>query len=237
MKISSVLLESNTLPSYNYVKDFCKDKNVLDVGCGFGLGGYFIVSNGAKSYTGIDIFGHAIQYAKTHFQSNNITFLLMNAENITINKKFDVIVSFEVIEHLNYLGYLNGIKNSLKDDGYFFLSTPNKTYTLRQLNKIPRFHKCEFDEAQLKLLLSQFFKVVEIKGMRSEIKLNKGRTTKDEIFDVIKNIFPYNLEKFYLDRNTVGILPEIKPLDLCDIEKSESFFVSCKWPIGQSLLK
>ena len=51
------------LQRYLFVKEFIKDKNVLDAACGSGYGSYFMATEGnAKSVTGIDISETAIEH-------------------------------------------------------------------------------------------------------------------------------------------------------------------------------
>jgi 2-polyprenyl-3-methyl-5-hydroxy-6-metoxy-1,4-benzoquinol methylase len=58
--------------------------------------------------------------------SSNLTFHVGDAEDFKLDQKFDVIISFEVIEHvLNPTNMIQAIRAHLKDGGYAFLTTPN----------------------------------------------------------------------------------------------------------------
>lgn len=87
-------LADQLLESYS----FKKDANVLDIGCGDGR----ITSDIAKKIPegmiiGVDASKNMIDYAKTHYPSDetsNLHFLCQKAENLSLQQKFDNIVSF-----------------------------------------------------------------------------------------------------------------------------------------------
>jgi len=74
-----------------------KDDSVLDIACGTGYGTYEL-SKRCKEIVGIDISDDAINYAKKHYKSKNITFIVSDLMKNDIIK--DIVVSFETIEHV-----------------------------------------------------------------------------------------------------------------------------------------
>ena len=84
---------------------FIKNKTVLDYGCGGGYGTEYLSRFTRKTVFGFDISNLAISSASSYFSKANLKFLTKLP-----NRKFDVIVSFQVIEHLNkdqLIYYLN----------------------------------------------------------------------------------------------------------------------------------
>jgi SAM-dependent methyltransferase len=223
--ISKILI--NGLDNYNYIKEICNGKNVLDIGCGFGLGGYFLFQNKTKSYIGIDINKDAIKYAKSHFESDKVKYFCSDAEKIKIKNEFDIIVSFDVIEHLNnHFKYLENIKKLLKKRGLFILTTPNKYSTLEQLNRIPIYHKHEFYENEIKDLLLKYFKSIEFKYIKK--KSNKSDIIKWELFSLLR-FAPSKLMEFYLDRNALSAFPPIKKIEFTiKVKDSDAFLVTAR---------
>lgn len=72
-------------------------KNVVDVGCGTGEFLYVFKENGVKEILGID--GEWVNRKKLRIPENS--FLSANLEKpLKIDKKFDLVVSLEVAEHL-----------------------------------------------------------------------------------------------------------------------------------------
>ena len=102
---------------------------VLDVGCGGGLMCERLAQQGAD-VTGVDPTENAIQIAQSHLPDDlkdKVKYVL--GEVTDINDKFDLILSSEVIEHVNDPEeFLIEIVNRLKPRGDLFLSTLNKTF-------------------------------------------------------------------------------------------------------------
>jgi 2-polyprenyl-3-methyl-5-hydroxy-6-metoxy-1,4-benzoquinol methylase len=73
-------------------------KDVLDVGCGIGYGS-FIMSCAARSVMGIDDSAETIKFAEKEYGHRRMIF---DAQDFLgfFAKHFDVVVAFEVIEHI-----------------------------------------------------------------------------------------------------------------------------------------
>lgn len=105
---------------YEFVRPYVKDKIVLDAGCGQGYGSFYL-SQTAKEVFGIDIAANAIHDARKNYKRSNLCFKIMDVAKMEFpDNFFDVICSFEVIEHLeNYKVYLTEIGRVLKPSGFF----------------------------------------------------------------------------------------------------------------------
>ena len=102
---------------------------ILDIGCGGGLLSEPMSRLGAD-VVGIDASQKNINVAKLHAKKNNldIKYLCISPENFQINKKFDVILNMEIIEHVDNVDFfLKSCSNLLKKDGIMFVATLNKT--------------------------------------------------------------------------------------------------------------
>ena len=116
-----------------YILDHIQKKNIknikiLDLGCGGGLVCEPLCRLGAK-VTGIDFVENNIKVAKLHAKKNNlqINYLIKDIENLPIKEKYDVIILFEVLEHIqDWKMILNKIKINLNKNGLLFLSTINR---------------------------------------------------------------------------------------------------------------
>ena len=106
-----------------------KNIELLDIGCGGGLLSEPMCRLGAK-VTAIDASKKNIDVASFHSKKNNlkINYKCSSPEKINLNKKFDVILNMEIVEHVDDLKFF--LKKSsllLKKNGLMFISTLNKT--------------------------------------------------------------------------------------------------------------
>jgi 2-polyprenyl-6-hydroxyphenyl methylase/3-demethylubiquinone-9 3-methyltransferase len=102
---------------------------ILDIGCGGGLLSEPMSRMGA-SVTGIDASDKNIKIARLHAKKNNlkIKYFSSSPENLNINKKFDVILNMEIVEHVEDINFfLKSCSKLLKKNGLMFVATLNKT--------------------------------------------------------------------------------------------------------------
>ena len=107
-----------------------KGLNILDIGCGGGLLSEPITRLGAK-VTAVDASKKNIQVAKFHAKKNNlkINYLCSSPEKLNLNKKFDVVLNMEIVEHVEDLNFfIKKSSNLLKKNGLMFVATLNKTF-------------------------------------------------------------------------------------------------------------
>ena len=103
--------------------------NILDIGCGGGLLSEPMTRLGAN-VTGIDASNKNINIAKLHAKKNKlkINYLCSSPEKLKIQKKFDVILNMEIIEHVEDINFfINSCSKLLKKNGLMFVATLNKT--------------------------------------------------------------------------------------------------------------
>ena len=160
---------------YRYLKDYVKNKTVLDIGCGEGYGSYYL-AHYAKEVIGIDIDKKVIQKAQNLYSRNGLYFYQVNVYELIdklpqLKSNVDIAVAMELIEHLKKPGeFLEIVKEILKPEGCFFLSTPNRI--AREVENIPwnPEHVKEYTEDELKELLSKYFRKVKIIGLTGTAK-------------------------------------------------------------------
>jgi len=161
---------------YIFAGAFTKNKLVLDVACGTGYGTEYLLSRGAKMVVGLDISADAINYARSKFdRSKGLHFIRADAANFPFSdSSFDIIVSFETIEHLkDQSEFLAECKRVLKNDSLFISSTPNKLISSPDTEKpVNPFHIKEFYPDEFRHLLCKHFTGVTLYG-QSDITLAK----------------------------------------------------------------
>lgn len=109
-------------------KNKINNLDVLDVGCGGGLITESLTRLGAN-VTGIDFVENNIKVAKLHASNKKlkINYIQGDIEKQALNKKYDLIIIFEVLEHLNnWKKFLSRIRNYIKKDGIVIISTINR---------------------------------------------------------------------------------------------------------------
>jgi SAM-dependent methyltransferase len=189
--------------TYQYALKYVEGKRVLDYGCGSGYGSH-ILAKKADNVVAVDMSIEAIEYAKNNYSSNNLVFKSISELS---DEKFDVITSFQVIEHVpNGKKYLDKLKCLLNPGGCLIISTPNKNNRLFKFIQKPWniYHLKEYSISCLRNLLQKYFpKVVVLKiGSKSKFVLNEiSRTRKQRIVTLPCTLFfyPNSLRVFLLN--------------------------------------
>jgi 2-polyprenyl-3-methyl-5-hydroxy-6-metoxy-1,4-benzoquinol methylase len=157
----------------NYI--FENDK-VLDAACGIGYGSTILKEKGCL-ITAVDLHEGALQYAKEYYFDDKITFKKANVEEDNLGEHYDVVVSFETIEHLpSPEKFLKNVHSSLKKEGKFICSTPNEKIMPYSSTTFP-YHIKHFTENELEKLLNDYGFIVEewfCQNDRSSLEVEKG---------------------------------------------------------------
>ncbi len=154
--------EPSHLARYKFALNFLNQSDtVLDIPCGSGYGSKLLASKKIKIF-GVDIDYGAIKHAQEFFNSENISFLVGDMENLKKrfphNDYFDIIISFEGIEHIKHPElFLEEIVRVLKPSGKFIISTPRKPHG-------SPYHTIEYSLREFKSLLSSRFVVNQMFG-------------------------------------------------------------------------
>jgi O-antigen biosynthesis protein len=165
-------IENDHMERYKFVlMKLNNNKKVLDIACGEGYGSNFLSKN--HNVVGVDISDEAVNWAKSKYACNNLKFEQGDATKYGKKDQFDVIVSFETIEHVS--AYKDVIKNFyklLKSDGMLYISSPNRMVTSPGAKKLldkpkNKYHTQEFLPNELsELLVESGFKIKDIYGQR-----------------------------------------------------------------------
>jgi len=144
---------------YIFALNYVSNRVVLDVACGTGYGTE-LISKTAYLAIGLDVSRIALTYASKHCRKNShIDFVLADANHLPFRSgTFEIVVSFETIEHLIHpQDFLQQIKSVLEINGQLIISTPNGKISSPNRNKPTNpFHFREFDRQEFSNLMSIF---------------------------------------------------------------------------------
>ena len=131
-----------------------KSDNVIDAGCGVGYGSALLAEH-ASSVHAIDISGDAIEYANRYWTKPNISHAVEDLSffKMAKSRRCDVIVAFEVVEHLiEPRLFLIRAFEALKPGGRIFVSVPNEKVIPHTVSLNP-FHLRHYTLVEIKELL------------------------------------------------------------------------------------
>ncbi len=156
------------LARYRFAKRFAAKlgdaARILDAGCGTGYGTAELAAS--ASVTGTDISAEAVEHAHSRYRSERVRFIQGSCERLPFSDAaFDLLVAFEVIEHLDgWQDLLSEAARVLRPGGVLLVSTPNRDYYEQSRGEAgPNpFHRHEFDYAEFQEALSARFAHVRI---------------------------------------------------------------------------
>jgi SAM-dependent methyltransferase len=150
---------------YLFAHPFIEDKTVLDIACGSGYG-VSLMSSKARFVIGVDVDADAAKDAARECR-DNAAILLGNGLGLPFGDgTFDVITSFETVEHIhNRRTFLSELRRVLRSGGMLILSTPNANYT-EPVNGKPAnpFHVHEYTPEELWSELAAHFPIDRFLG-------------------------------------------------------------------------
>ena len=117
---------------YAFAQRFAAGKRVLDAACGEGYGTAMLAGVAAHAF-GVDIDATSVAHAQARYAGRaNLEYRQADVTQLPFaDRSFDVVVSFETLEHLAAQEQLlREFSRVLADDGVLVLSSPDKrTYS------------------------------------------------------------------------------------------------------------
>jgi len=139
---------------YRRLVDRCRDRDVLEAGCGEGYGAD-LIADVARRVIGLDYDDSAVAHVRSRYprvdvRQGNLAELPLPAESV------DVVVNFQVIEHLWDQGqFIAECLRVLRPGGLLLISTPNRiTFSPGRDTPVNPFHTRELNAAELSALLT-----------------------------------------------------------------------------------
>jgi ubiquinone/menaquinone biosynthesis C-methylase UbiE len=221
---------------YLFATQFCGGCDVLDIACGKGYGS-FLLSQAAKSVTGVDVDIASMQRARNRYRAPNVSFAEGSCSNIALpDKSIDVIICFETIEHISDPGgFLLEVRRVLRDRGLLIASTPNRV--VFQGHGANPFHTLEYSEEEFTELLSRHFRNLIIGVQKatcgSVILSNNASATQIQVFSgdeagTFESTHTFRTAPFLLAIAADSALPPIQKGILEDESYLKSLHVQCE---------
>jgi O-antigen biosynthesis protein len=150
---------------YHAVSNLVRGKTVLDAGSGEGYGAHRLAETAAR-VVGMDISLETVKHAIARYQRPNLQYQVGSADALPFpDRMFDIVVSFEVIEHLEeslQTAFLREARRVLKENGVLVISTPNRAVYTDEANQHNQFHKHEFYVEEFESFLREVFRHISL---------------------------------------------------------------------------
>jgi len=160
-------IETEHLHRYAIARELCSRLDVLDIACGEGYGANLLAER-ARSVVGVDIAPDAIAHAAARYTSPNLQFRLGTCAEIpSADASFDLVVSFETIEHHDqHEEMMIEFGRVLRPGGLLLISSPDKLHYADLPGHSNPFHVKELYAEEFEALLRRCFREVRIFGQR-----------------------------------------------------------------------
>jgi ubiquinone/menaquinone biosynthesis C-methylase UbiE len=153
------LIEAEHIGRYRWATPLVAGRTVLDAGCGTAYGATILAAAGALSVEGVDIAEDVVRIVQPHVPES-VNLKVADVQQLPFDDGvFDVVVCFEVLEHLDDAEEaVREFARVLTKGGFVAVSSPNRTvYPTGNPH-----HKHEFLPEELRLLLDQHFEFVDL---------------------------------------------------------------------------
>lgn len=155
------------LHRYFFAREYCRGLDVLDVASGEGFGSAYLAQT-ARSVVGVDISEEAVAHARAAYTDDNLRFMTGDATRLDLpDASFDVVVSFETIEHLPDPSiFIREIRRVLRPEGLLIVSTPNRDVYSPTSTPANPFHVHEMTRNEFLGTVGSAFRNVTLYGQR-----------------------------------------------------------------------
>lgn len=156
------------LHRYAMALELVAGKKVLDIASGEGYGTALLATIAAE-VCGVDIDAATVLHAADKYKATNLSFSVGHADAIPCkDNEFDVVVSFETIEHHDrHDAMMQEIKRVLKPGGILIVSSPDKQYYSDATGYKNPFHIKELYKDEFENLIRKYFAYANFYSQRS----------------------------------------------------------------------
>lgn len=179
------------LAAYRWAAEQAAGRSVLDAGCGEGYGASMLAERAAR-VLGADR-QEAISIASARYRHPRLAFRAIDLMQLpSLNERFDLVVSFQVIEHLpDPAGFLRALKACTAPGGTLVVTTPNRLMTISE----NPYHLREWTAPELQELAAPILPGVRVRGMNASERVLAYERARGEQIRRILRLDPLGLRR------------------------------------------
>jgi 2-polyprenyl-3-methyl-5-hydroxy-6-metoxy-1,4-benzoquinol methylase len=191
--------------AYRWAVEQAAGKTVLDVGCGEGYGTAMLAEVAAEA-VGIDraeaVVAASARYRKANLAYRSTDFAALD----TIEDKFDLVVSFQVIEHVpDPTAFLEGLRHCMAPGGRLLVTTPNR---LMSVSENP-YHLREWIASELLALAQPVLPSARVIGMHGSERVLAWERARGEQVRRILRLDPWSIRHRLPGFLVRGVFPKL----------------------------
>jgi SAM-dependent methyltransferase len=170
--------------AYEIAQGYAGGDWVLDLGCGSGYGTAALADAGAR-VVGLDrVTPDGAQRRSGHFVRADLSGIPLAP------RRFSLVVSFQVIEHLeDPTPYVAALADLVAPDGVVLITTPNRLTS----DGVNPFHVREYTAAELEACLRSRFEQVEMRGVNTSERVRAILESRSRRIRLIMRLDPLGL--------------------------------------------
>jgi SAM-dependent methyltransferase len=179
------------LAAYRWAAARAVGRSVLDAGCGEGYGARLLAARAAR-VLGADR-EEAIAIASSRYREPRLAFRAIDLMTLpALGERFDLVVSFQVIEHLpDPVGFLRALRACTAPGGTIVVTTPNR---LMSVSENP-YHLREWTAPELEELAAPVLPGARVLGMNASERVLAYEEARGEQVRRILRLDPLGLRK------------------------------------------
>ncbi|HXJ34661.1 MAG TPA: methyltransferase domain-containing protein [Candidatus Eisenbacteria bacterium] len=196
------------MAAYDFAATRAPGKSVLDAGCGEGYGAARL-ADAAREVVGVDRI-EPITVARARHRHPRLRFEVADLEHLeALGRQFDLVVSFQVIEHLpDPVGYLRALAARIAPGGEMIVTTPNR---LMSVSENP-YHLREWTAPELLALAAPVLPGVRVEGMNGSARVLAYERARGEQVRRILRLDPLGLRNLVPGFIVRGVFPRLARL-------------------------
>jgi SAM-dependent methyltransferase len=195
------------LAAYRWAAARVEGRTVLDAGCGEGYGAAHLAAT-ARHVLGVDR-AEAIAIAAARHAGPRLAFRAADLERLELDERFDLVVSFQVIEHLpDPVGFLRALAACVAPGGELIVTTPNR---LMSVSENP-YHLREWTAPELAALAARVLPGARVLGMHGSARILAYERARGEQVQRMLRLDPLGLRHRLPGFVVRGVFPRLARL-------------------------
>jgi 2-polyprenyl-3-methyl-5-hydroxy-6-metoxy-1,4-benzoquinol methylase len=196
------------MAAYDFAATRAAGKRVLDAGCGEGYGAARLAGVAAH-VLGVDR-AEAVAVARARHRHERLAYEVADLERLdALEARFDLVVSFQVIEHLpDPAGFLRALGARTAPGGELIVTTPNR---LMSVSENP-YHLREWTAPELFALAAPLLSGVEVQGVHVSERVRAYEVARGAQVNRILRLDPLGLRHRLPDFVVRGVFPRLARL-------------------------